>query len=87
MLKFIFYILISVIDNPPSKPMGNSFKNKDLFSKSSISIMDTMVTEKNFDNANQMINNSTTLIDSEFLKKNGGENINKLKTKYLYIHI
>jgi len=42
-------------------------------------------TDKNFDaaaNPNQFISNSYTLIDSEFIKKYPGENINKLKSKF-----
>lgn len=72
------------IENTNTIPMNSSFNNKTLFSKTSINVMDANP-EKNFEvasNPNQLIGNSYTLIDSEFIKKNQGENINKLKSKF-----
>lgn len=46
-----------------------------------------METEKNFDpitQNNQFIGNTYTLIDSEFIKKDQAETINKLKTKFSF---
>lgn len=73
------------MENNAPNPMTNSFTNKNTLSKSSLNIMETMTTEKNFEsnnNANHYIGNTYTLIDSEFLKKSMGENLNKLKSKY-----
>lgn len=61
--------------------MNTSFNNKTLFSKSSINV--DFSNEKNFDNAStnqQVIGNTYTLIDSEFIKKNQGD-LAKLKAR------
>lgn len=73
------------IENANANPMSSSMNNKNIFSKSSLNVLETMTTEKNFDPANQasnnFITNTYTLIDSEFLKKSLGENLTKLKSK------
>lgn len=72
------------IENTNTIPMNSSFNNKTLFSKSSLNVIDSN-TDKNFEvgaNPNQNIGNTYTLIDSEFIKKNQGESINKLKSKF-----
>lgn len=73
------------VENNNTNPMSNSMNNKNLFSKSSLNVLETMTTEKNFDPANHasnnFIHNTYTLIDSEFLKKSLAENLNRLKSK------
>jgi len=49
-----------------------------------------LVSEKNFDtgaNQNQLIGNTYTLIDNEFLKKSQDENINRLKSEFILLRI
>ncbi len=70
--------------------LTNSFNNRALLSKSSLTIIDHLVSEKNFDtgaNQNQLIGNTYTLIDNEFLKKSQDENINRLKSEFILLRI